>query len=224
MQVSTPAASTPSTTPQSPQSGNRQQRRAQKSHNRKQAKKVVGGEGGVAELRAAFQSFAAQVVTQLNAVTEAFNKNHLSYTQAFEHIDVKFNTLQTVIDAMHTGELVVSDEGKIAWDHYLVLCRDEFREMIERERQAHAAAQEASGAIVEDLQEELFGGTEGNNGEDHGAGTQAGGDREVPGSEEPAGEGPPGDGQGDRGDEHDARADAEPVPEVPRDDGAVAGA
>ena len=168
------------------------------------------------ELRKAFQAFGAQMSTQVEGMRQAFNKNHAAYAQAFNHIDAKLNVIQAIINDLHDKTSTLDEAGHIDWDHYYGAYKEYLRGLVEQEQETQQAAATVSVEVIQELQEEVFGG-------DYGTGSQTGGDREV--SEvgvEASGKGDPRDQQGGTGLDDGEGADANAVPEVSRDDGADA--
>ena len=166
------------------------------------------------ELRKAVQAWAAQMTQQVEGMRQAFNQNHLAYSQAFNHVDAKLNIMQAVINDLHSSGLKVDEAGNIDWDGYLRDYNEYLRALAEKEKEAQEAASSTSAEIVSELQEEVFGG-------DYGTGSQASGDREVSAVDiDETGESATGDGQGDPGLDSSEGTDSDEVPEVPRPDGA----
>lgn len=151
---------------------------------------------------------------QVEAMRKAFNKNHLAYAQAFSNAEARLCVTQAVLNDMVAGSVILDGEGKIDWDAYARQYQTALEAVIQEEQARKEATEAVAPGIVRELQEEVFGG-------DYGAGTQAGGDREVPQFEsEPPGEAAAGDGQGGLGDDDGEGPEPDPLPEVSRDDGA----
>lgn len=168
----------------------------------------------IEELRKGFQAWGAQMESQVEAMRQAFNKNHLAYSQAFGNVEARLCMMQAVLNDMVAGDVILDDEGKISWDEYAQQYQAALEEALQKDRALKQATTEVAPEIVRELQEEVFGG-------DYGAGSQAGGDREVPQFEsESSGETSAGDEQGGSGDDDGEGPESDPVPEVSRDDGA----
>lgn len=111
---------------------------------------------------------------------QAFNQNHLAYSQAMGAVDGHIAVIRAVINDLQRGDLQLDDAGNINWTVYY-----EWYNQMLRDEQA-AQAQTGSGEQV--TEEEVFGGDyeggEAAEGDDDG-----GGIRQVPeGEQESAGE------------------------------------
>lgn len=193
---------------------NRRQRRAEKARLKKLGVREGVADVKLEELRKAVQAWSAQMSQQVEGMRQAFNQNHLAYSQALNHVDAKLNVIQAVINDVYGKSPKLDAEGHIDWSAYLQEYQEYLQELARKQQETKQAAEEVSGEIVKELQEEVFGG-------DYGTGSQTGGDREV--SElggEPTSEIAAGDGQGGTGIDSLEGADSDEVPEVPRDDGA----
>lgn len=170
-----------STLSQQQQPLNRQQRRAQKSK-----KKGRGVASEVAAVAVGAQQDLAKIeliVTGLaqgqEAMRQAFNQNHLAYSQAMGAVDGHIAVLRAVINDLQRGDLQLDEDGNINWVTYY----EWYNQHLQAEQAAHA--KEGGERVAE---EEVFGGDyeggEAAEGDDDG-----GGIRQVPESEqESAGE------------------------------------
>jgi hypothetical protein len=92
------------------------------------------------------------VTQQSEALRQAFNQNHLAYSQAIGTVDGHIAVLRAVINDMQKGDLSTDAEGNIDWAQYYTW----YNEMVEQERVA--AKGSGSQVTAEEVQEEIFGG------------------------------------------------------------------
>jgi hypothetical protein len=160
---------------------NRKQRRAQKS--KKQGRGVANGVAAVAAGAKRDLAEIELIVTGLaqsqEAMRQAFNQNHLAYSQAMGAVDGHIAVLRAVINDLQRGDLQLDEDGNINWVTYY----EWYNQHLRAEQAAHA--KEGGEQVAE---EEIFGGDyeggEAAEGDDDG-----GGIRQVPeGEQESTGE------------------------------------
>jgi hypothetical protein len=87
---------------------------------------------------------------QQEALRQAFNQNHLAYSQALGAVDGHIAVIRAVMNDLQRGDLQLDEGGNIDWNVYYTWYND----MVAKE-QAEAAAEDTTEQVAE---EEVFGG------------------------------------------------------------------
>lgn len=138
---------------------NRKQRRVLAKHQRKSGS-AAEGVAAVAEnaekTLGDIQRLTTGLAQQQESLRQAFNQNHLAYSQAIGAVDGHIAVMRAVINAMHRGDVDVDNSGNINWELYYGW----YNEHVQEEQKAAAEASKQAGTQVsaEEADEEIFGG------------------------------------------------------------------
>jgi len=91
---------------------------------------------------------------QVEALRQAFNKNHVAYAQAFAHVDAQLAIFRAVINDLHLGQVTEDENGNIDWGKYL----EWYKEHLQEQEQAKEEPPPVELANPEDVEELVFGG------------------------------------------------------------------
>ena len=150
------SASTASPTP--PPQQNRKQRRAMESKQRS----VRGGQG--VKTTGEKGPELSEIITGIKQTTEglrqAFNKNHLAYSQALGAFDGHISVIRAVLNDLNRQQVQVDAEGSVDWTVYYGWYNQHVKD--EAAKAAEKNKDEGTKLITtEEAEEELFGGNYG---------------------------------------------------------------
>lgn len=96
------------------------------------------------------------LVEQVEGLRNAFNGNHMAYTQALNTVDGHLSVMRSVVNDVYLDKATVLEDGNIDWDTYYHW----YNEYVEQEKQALAEKAKEEGRLVsaEDMDEIIFGG------------------------------------------------------------------
>ena len=170
---------------------NRKQRRAVAAEERKAEKKTATVLEKLQKQITGVAQVVKAMVDQVEGLRNAFNGNHVAYSQALNAVDGHLSVMRSVINDIHLGKVSESTDGNIDWDTYYQW----YNEYVEQERAAVAAKAEEQGTLVsaDEVDEIVFGGDVQKPGEPDVQACTSGPDEVPESSPEPSGEDDHGD-------------------------------